>query len=148
MRCGWAGVKQWGQKLHTSQRDTATECRAHMRLSHSCTLHARKWTTVEVRDLAHRGHAHWKTMIEFGSLCNVFYLFIFFVYIEGTKLPPPPHFFFFFFFFFIKLRGLVLVYDNKVVYLLGYAPVSSFCDPPSPFKMSSWMVKNPAPSFY
>jgi len=48
----------------------------------------------------------------------------------------------------LKAKSLVLVCERSVMYLTRYAPVSSFCDPlPSPLKMSSWMVKKPAPSF-
>lgn len=71
-----------------------------------------------------------------------------FIYLFSYVHRRDQAFFFSSLFLFYQAPGLVLVYDNKVVYLLGYAPVSSFCDPPSPFKMSSWMVKNPSPSFY
>lgn len=53
-------------------------------------------------------------------------LFIFFVCIKGTKLILDP-------------KGLVLVHDNNVLYLLRYAPVSSFSDTPPPF--SKWAAE-------
>lgn len=135
MQCGWD--KQWGQKhkqVHVLQK-TAIENRP-------CCSHAWNWTTVnkwtaEVRDLLIGVTFNEKLQLSLAVPVMCYILFIFFVCIKGTKRLLDP-------------KGLVLVHDNDVLYLLRYAPVSSFSDPPPPslFKMSSWMVKNPAPTFY
>lgn len=126
-------VKQWGQKHENTQVSGSLMLLACLKLNYGGQINS--WG----QRFARWGHIDWKTVIEFDSCCH---LFIFSVPTHLKRhvcLQKRDR-------ALLGAQGLVLVNDNNVPYLLGYAPVSSFCDPPSSlpptFKMSSWMVKN------
>lgn len=115
----WLG-QAMGTKAQTSARFTEDSYWESSMLLACMKLNYGEQMNSWGQRFAHWGHVQWKTATEFGRSCNVLYiLFIFFVCIKGTKRLLDP-------------KGLVLVHDNDVLYLLRYAPVSSFSDPPPP----------------